>query len=127
MINPNKYVRIALINVLSAATSISFYDTMLPRDVTPVPSSYGIIYNQTMSRYDVGKANHDWLCGVNIDLYDIGDLGSNNSDTIDDMEEDVLKALENGVDVNGFVVQAVSFLKSETVNSQSDTNSINPV
>lgn len=111
MINPNKYIRKAIIDTLVLSTGVMFYDNLIPIDVKPLPNAYGIVKSQSKNRFGVTKQWHEWICSVTIDVYSVEALGFNSSVTVDDLEESVINAMRN-LRVQGFDVKMVSFVDS---------------
>src|SRR5690606_6356873 len=111
MINPNKYIRKAIIESLTTATGVQFYDTAIPIDVEPLPNAYGIVKSQSKNRFGVTKQWHEWSCSVTIDVYSVEALGFNSNVIVDDLEQGVINAMV-GLSVAGFDVKRVDFIDS---------------
>lgn len=123
MINPNKYIRKAIIESLTTATGVQFYDTAIPIDVEPFPNAYGIVKSQSKNRFGVTKQWHEWSCSVTIDVYSVGALGFNSNVVVDDLEQSVITAMPN-ITVQGFDVKRVDFVDSVAMPTVTGANTV---
>jgi len=123
MINPNKYIRKAIIESLTTATGVQFYDTAIPIDVEPLPNVYGIVKSQSKNRFGVTKQWHEWSCSVTIDLYSVEALGFNSNVIVDDLEQDVINTMAV-LSVAGFDVKRVDFIDSVAMPTVTGANTV---
>lgn len=94
MINPDKYIRGALISQL---LPIRCWYVTVPISVKDIADGevYAIIPNQSKQPTEISKDCYDWACQVNIDLWQVSSFGNPPNTALDDAVEEVLNKLEN--------------------------------
>lgn len=92
MINPDKYIRGAVIELLKPMRA--WYVTVPISIKVPDGEVYAIIPNQSKQPTEVSKDCYDWACQVNIDLWQVSSLGNPPNTQLDDAVEVVLNRLE---------------------------------
>lgn len=107
MINPNKYIRNSWITAFKLATGLDVWGKLVPKSVRQAPNSYILITAQSKNRFGVSKGCYEWLCTINVEVINITPQGFVSTVTVDDIEEKVLNAVEDGINVQGFTVKFV--------------------
>lgn len=118
MINPDKYIRKALVDELSLAVAVPFYDTAIPIDIHPLPTRYGVIRSQSKGRFADDKSSRDWMSSVTIELFSVNELGFVSTVDVDDMETVVINTMPD-LSIPNLDVKFIRFVDS--VNSPINT------
>lgn len=92
MVNPNKYVRKAVIELLASATQLPVFENSIPLDL-PLNTQYIIVNSQSKNIVERSKTCWDWQANFNIDIHSINEKGFSHSVTVDDIEESVMTAM----------------------------------
>jgi hypothetical protein len=126
MINPDKYIRAAYISSIQGATDLGVFDNSVPMP-TVLPDKYVILSNQSKEPFSRDKCGYEWLCRIDIDIYSVNAKGANSSAATDDIEQQVLTAINQGIAISsGFstkftrLIDTYNFTPVET-----DTETIN--
>lgn len=122
-LNPNKYIRAALVSALAAATGKPVFDEAVPPDVSPQPEEYVLVHCATKERFGVSKNHSEWACTSQIEVISIQEKGYFSSAAVDDIEEDILNRM-NTVQVDGFTVKFTRLLDSRPQNVIGATETI---
>lgn len=118
MINPDKYIRKALVAELALAVAVPFYDTAIPIDIQPLPTRYGVIRSQSKNRFADDKSSRDWMSSVTIELFSVNELGFVSTVDVDDMEAVVINTMPD-LSIPDLDVKFIRFVDS--VNSPINT------
>lgn len=110
MRNPNKYIRKAVVDLLSQATGLQVYDNSIPLDVVG-GTSYVLVNSQSKRPTSQSKTCFDWSCSFNIDIHSLNEKGFNSTVKADDIEETVLTAMQN-IMVDTWFVKEREFIDS---------------
>lgn len=108
--NPNKPLRAAYIAALSTI-GIPVKSKKMP--IEQKAQQYIILQSQTKERTEETKDGClEWLCSIVIDITYYNPSGSANADLNDDIEEQVIDIIEQGISVDGFMVKSTRFIQS---------------
>lgn len=133
MTNPDKHIRAAYITALQSATGLKVWHKKVPKNTTPVPSKYIILDSQTKNETSRSKPSgsgnsqtqFEWLCTLDVNIYNINQAGFSNAAVVDDIEELVLSVVRGGiVSVPGFVVKDTRILESMDLSAETATQSV---
>lgn len=133
MTNPDKYLRSAYITALQSATGLKVWHKKVPKNTTPVPTKYIILDSQTKNETARSKPSglgnsqtqFEWLCTLDVNIYNINAVGYSNAAVVDDIEEQVLSVAKGGVVVvPGFSVKDTSILESMDLSAETSTQSV---
>lgn len=113
--NPNKYLRKAVIEAIATATGKPTYDTLVPVGEDPQPSEYILVNSVSKSKFADDKGKHDWACSVQIDIVSIQERGFAASSVVDDIEEDVIQVMDN-ITVAGLKIHYSKILDTRPMN-----------
>lgn len=114
MKNPNKHIRIGFISAIEAQ-GLPAWQGEVPTDVDPIPTLYVLIGSQTKNRTATDKDGFEWDCSLTVDIHAIFPPGYSEVDVLDDAEEKVLNAINDDLDVEGFVVKEMSIFDSRDI------------
>lgn len=132
MINPDKYIRKAYVDLCKTFTP-NAWESGVPINITPIPSVYILITNQTRNETEVSKgvtdenneltkATKEWLCTITVDIHSVKPKGHYGSLIVDDLEQQIMAVIENDqLVVPGFVVKSARLVQSQPLVA-SDTN-----
>lgn len=121
VINPDKYIRLAYKNALESYAPI--WEKKVPIGTTP-PSEYYLISTQTRNETERSKDGYEWLCSIVIECVSIQGLGNASSVPINDLEENLMSAVESGIEISGFDVKETIFIDSIPLDIEGQTDSI---
>lgn len=110
MINPNKYIRKGLIDLIAPATGLPVYDVSIPLDEI-LPNQYVLLHSQTKRKTAQSKWCYEWMCSINIDVFSINKKGFVSSAKNDDIEGLILTAM-NSFKLGNFSVKDVNLIDS---------------
>lgn len=113
--NPNKHIRLAIINAVEAASGWPAFDESVPPDLAPQPMEYVIVNGTTKNRFADNKSGHEWLCSTQIEIVSIQEKGYASTAVVDDAEEKILKAMPK-LQIPGFRVKFTRLLDSRPLN-----------
>jgi|GEM_PF-3108160 len=131
--NPNKPLRTAYVNKLRTATNLPVYAMLLPKDIKPVPKQYVLISSQTKNITEESKnltgapleANKfEWLCTITIDINYVSENGFAKPEKNDGIEELIVAAIQEGIQVSGFTVKSYQFFSSVDLDIATQTQYI---
>ncbi|PTX14457.1 hypothetical protein C8N40_111122 [Pontibacter mucosus] len=105
MINPDKHIRKAFYNRLTAA-GLQVFDTAVPKSYEPGPK-YIIITNQTQVDDQLGRACTHRDCTIVLDLFVLQDLSYVSSAVMDDFYEQVMNLIDNTLQVENFQLHSI--------------------
>jgi hypothetical protein len=136
MVNPDKYIRKAYIDMCKVFMP-NTWEAGVPINMTPIPSFYILITNQTRNETEITKGVIDdngeldmygakeWLCTVTVDINRVQPLGNYGSAPVDDLEQQIMNVIENdGLVVEGFVVKSARLVQSQPLVDSSKTQTI---
>lgn len=123
LVSPDKFIRKAYITAL-APIGIPVYGKKVPISVKPIPPQYIILSTQTKQRTAVSKNGWEWSTQITVDIVSQGAKGFSGTDKLDDIEGQVVDAIENGITVDGFYVKSTNLLNSQPLDTETDTQSI---
>lgn len=122
-INPNKYIRGALIPLLKTATGLTgVWHKKVPK-AAAIPDKYILITSQAKQPYAVAKDCYEWLCTFNIDIHSINEQGNSSAVVVDDIEEDAHNAVMD-LTVTAFDVKFVRLVNSIDLDAETQEYSI---
>lgn len=131
ILNPNKYIRAAYITALSTATGLNVWHKRVPKNVTPIPGKYIILDSQTKNETVVAKNStvenntyFEWLCNLNINIYNVNPIGFTNTAAIDDIEQIVISVIRSGIAIPNFSNKDTRILGSQDLSVETSTQSI---
>lgn len=130
MVNPDKYIRKAYVDMCSAFAPS--WEGGIPKTVNPLPATYILITNQTRNETEVSKGVEDeansqreWLCTITIDINHVQPLGYFGSAIVDDIEEQIMNILASDqLVVPGFIVKETTFVLSQPLTGSNTTQTI---
>lgn len=124
MVNPDTALRTAYVE-LGESFSFPTFESGIPRYITPIPSIYILITNQTRNQTEVCKDGNEWLCTVTIDINQVRPLGYYGSATVDSIEEQFMNVIENDLlVVPGFIVKSADLIQSQPLVASDSTKTI---
>lgn len=106
MINPNKYIRQAIISAMSLQGYSVFYKR-IPKGVSS-GNAYVIISDMGKGQRDKSRCGYEWTCTVTLNVYTESVNGMPPTTTLDELEEtvhNVVRVLKVG---NGFWTKMVN-------------------
>ncbi len=131
ILNPNKYIREAYVNALETATGLNVWEDRVPKTVTNVPKQYILITNQTKNETANAKNTDEnsqltyfeWLCTIDVQIYNENAKGYSKTSVVDDIEETVISVIRNGVSIPNFYNKNTSILESIDLPVETTTKS----
>lgn len=123
MLNPDKYIRKGIIDKLEQFER-PIWAKKVPKNVSPVPNIYTLITTQTKTRYETSKDCWEWLCQTTLDIIGVQPAGYSSTVAIDDLEGQYITAIEEGINVEGFMVKDTRLVDSRPLDVETDTQSI---
>lgn len=121
-LNPNLPLRAAIITALTPI-GIPVKSKKFPAD-TKTTKQYILITSQTKKRTAISKDCYDYLCSVVIDINSINTNGVADADSNDVIEEQVVQRIEDGLDIQFFIVKETIFVQSLDLDLETPTYSI---
>lgn len=136
-LNPDKYIRQAYVDMCKVFMP-NTWEAGIPINITPSPSFYILITNQTRNETEVSKGvvNEDeeleqnnakeWLCTITVDINRVQPLGNYGSAPLDDLEQQIMNVIEGetGIIVPGFKVKSARIVQSQPLTASSKTQTI---
>lgn len=107
MVNPNKYIRQAIIQALSPRAA---YYKRVPKTIDP-GNDYIVISAQTKRQRDKTRCGYEWSCIVTVNIYLTSVVGMPPTTTLDDVEEDVHNKLRVLEVTGGFTTKMVNLVE----------------
>lgn len=120
-INPNKYVRAAYLAGMKDHLDVPAWDRRVPSSVVPLPPVYVLIASETRSKATRTKCGYDWLYSITLDIIQITERSTVNTSILDDIEEDIMNMIEDGLQVDKFEVRNSEIEQSIDVSIETDT------
>ena len=121
MVNPSKYVKVAVLNAVRS-TNIPVWYKRKPKSTGG--NEYAILTSVNKNPIDRGKTCFDWSIQVVIDLWSVGVQGYPPTDnSLEDMEEKVLTVMDSIV-VDGFHVYDRILQQQTDLSVETNTQSI---
>lgn len=132
ILNPNKYIRQAYIDALSLATGLDVWEDRVPKTINPVPKQYILLLNQTKNETANAKNESEyyqltyfeWLCTVDVQIFNINQKGYSRTEIVDDIEEKVMSIIRNGITIPNFSNKNTSILDSLDLPLETVTQSV---
>lgn len=129
ILNPDKHVRIGYIEALQAATGLKVWHRRIPKNVT-VPAKYIILDAQSKNE-TVNAKNHDvrgtyfeWLVTLDVNIYNVNQLGYSNAEAVDDIEQIVISVIRQGINIPNFTNKNTEIIESQDLSADTTTQSI---
>lgn len=121
MVNPNKYVRLALYDAIS--TEYDCFDTQVTGNVNP--SQYVLISTQDKEIDKASKCGYRWVSYTLLDLVRIYDGSGNVGSRVanDDMENTIMQLIEN-IEIDGYTVVNRRYEFPSNINTSSATQTV---
>lgn len=121
MVNPNKYVRLALYNAIS--TECDCFDTQVTGNLNP--SQYVLISTQDKEIDKASKCGYRWISYTLLDLVRIYDGSGNVGSRVanDDMENTIMSLIEN-IEIDGYTVVNRRYEFPSNINTSSATQTV---
>lgn len=121
MVNPNKYVRLALYNAIS--TEYDCFDTQVTGNLNP--SQYVLISTQDKEIDKASKCSYRWVSYTLLDLVRIYDGSGNVGSRVanDDMENTIMQLIEN-IEIDGYTVINRRYEFPSNINTSSATQTV---
>lgn len=121
MVNPNKYVRLALYNSISA--EYDCFDTQVTGNVNP--SQYVLISTQDKEIDKASKCGYRWVSYTLLDIVRIYDGSGNVGSRVDndDMENTIMQLIEN-IEITGYTVVNRRYEFPSNINTSSATQTV---
>src|SRR5690606_10744601 len=105
MLNPTKYIRQGVVNTLRGfGITEPIYEGRVPRGVNPPPTSYILLTSPTLNQFAVSKDDKEWQPTINVDVNKVNPQGFNSGNSLDDLVERIMNALEQ-INVPNFIVK----------------------
>lgn len=123
MINPDKYVRTAYVQALETATGLPVFAKALPAGITA--TQYIILDSQSKSQTVDSKVDYfEWLCRININIYNTNPAGTYRPLETDDIEQIVLNTVLPGIAIEGFHNKNTNIIESQDLSLEFPTASV---
>lgn len=121
MVNPNKYVRLALYDAIS--TEYDCFDTQVTGNVNP--SQYVLISTQDKEIDKASKCGYRWVSYTLLDIVRIYDGSGNVGSRVanDDMENTIMQLIEN-IEIDGYTVINRRYEFPSNINTSSATQTV---
>lgn len=121
MVNPNKYVRLALYDAIS--TEYDCFDTQVTGNVNT--SQYVLISTQDKEIDKASKCGYRWVSYTLLDLVRIYDGSGNVGSRVanDDMENTIMQLIEN-IEIDGYTVVNRRYEFPSNINISSATQTV---
>lgn len=121
MVNPNKYVRLALYDAIS--TEYDCFDTQVTGNVNP--SQYVLISTQDKEIDKTSKCGYRWVSYTLLDIVRIYDGSGNVGSRVanDDMENTIMSLIEN-IEIDGYNVINRRYEFPSNINTSSATQTV---
>lgn len=124
-LNPNKYLRGGIVTALKTVTGLDVWHNRVPISVKPIPKKYIILDSQTKNEYARGKTCFEWMCTIDVNIYNINTLGNSSAVQVDDIEQQVINTIKgNNFTVANFHVKNVDILESIEMDFDTTTESV---
>lgn len=123
MLNPNTYIRMGYIAALSHL-GVPIWAKVVPKGTKPLPTLYMLIRTQEKTPIEVSKDCWEWEVTVVLDMFRINAQGFTNTIPLDNLEGEVMTALESGIEVPNFMVKHSQFMDSIDLDFETDTQTI---
>lgn len=135
MVNPDKYIRKAYVDLCKTFLPET-WEAGVPINITPSPTFYILITNQTRNETEVSKgvvdedgnltnSTKEWLCTITVDINRKQPLGNYGSAPVDDLEQQIMNVIENdGLIVPGFIVKSHRLVQSQPLTASNTTQTI---
>lgn len=91
MLNPSKYIRLAVIKALAP---LPVWSNLVPKTAT-TPQAYALITSMGLQETARAKGCYEWEVSFNIDVFYRGVLGQDYSAAIDDIVEDIIPKMKS--------------------------------
>lgn len=130
ILNPDKHIRIAYIQALQAATGLKVWHRKVPKNISPIPSKYIILDTQSKNETVNAKNNDEretyfeWLVTLDVNIYNVNQVGYSNADVVDDLEQIVISVIRQGIDIPNFNNKNTNILESQDLSADTTTQSI---
>lgn len=111
--NPDTPIRAALVTQLGAATGLSVWEERTPMDQT-IPQKYIILTSQSKTVTERSKTCFEWLASINIDIWNVFQLGYGSNVAIDTIEEQCINAMES-LTIAGWNVKRQLMIDSQSL------------
>jgi hypothetical protein len=121
-LNPNQPLRDAYITALSAI-GLPVKSKKIPKNSSAV-QQYILITSQIKKRTCISKDCYDYLCSISVDINYFSPNGYVDSNKNDDIEGQVVNIIEDGIEVDGFMVKSSDFVQSIPLDIETPTYSI---
>lgn len=131
MLNPDKYIRKAYVDLCKVFLP-NTWEAGVPINITPAPTLYALITNQTRNETEISKGIEDelnsskeWLCTITVDLNRVQPKGFYGSAPLDDLEQSIVNVIEGvGIVVPGFVVKSTRLVQAQPLTGTNSTQTI---
>lgn len=133
MVIPDKYIRKAYISLINIQLANSYltcpiYDSVVPKDIDPIPPLRIILSTQTKKQANTTKCGHDWQCTILLDIIYEQNLGFVDKVIVETIEEVISNAIDlnpNDIAIPPFIVYNTQILDSHDMSLETQTKSIN--
>lgn len=109
---PESAIRKAIVDALSARTTLKVYDQVLPRDEY-VTGQYILMGSQSRRRMGVSKQHYEWEGSITITIVNVNKKGYISSVELDEVDGIVCEEMDK-LTVPGFQVKFSRFLSSDS-------------
>lgn len=123
MINPDSHVRTAYVQALKTATGLPVFAKVLPSGSKA--TQYIILDSQSKSQTVDAKVDYfEWLCRININIYNINPAGIYKPIETDNIEQIVLNTVLPGISIDGFHNKNTDIIESQDLSLEYPTASV---
>lgn len=123
MRNPDKYLRAAYLEALTAA-GLTVYLKKIPPSVSPIPQEYILITSQTKTTTERSKTDFEWISRITLNIVKINASGYASTTTVDDMEEICISVIESGFIMDTFAVKSTYQIDSMNLDIEGPNDTV---
>lgn len=137
MLNPDKYIRAVYIakfaGITSGGKTVPTYSQRVPNNINPVPSVYILIHSQSKNETGPGKPGDteimqsnrkEWTANITVDIVSNQPKGHSNMAIVEDIEQEVLNRIYNGLYPANFLVKDTKMVSATELNGENATQSV---
>lgn len=125
MIIPDKYIRLAIINLATGVIDTPIYETVIPKSVIPTPLTYILLSTQSKQQKNTSKCGHNWQCSIVLDICSNNQQGYSSKAVVEDIEQQLSDLIDlsgrNDIAIPPFTVLNTQMLDSHDMSYETPT------
>jgi hypothetical protein len=112
-LSPSTPMRVAYIQALAGLT-VPVFDTVIPKDMTPIPLLYILLHDFTKGINEDCKDEVGWACTIILDIISVQPSGYADREVVDNVEAQVINLIRllNQFSIPGFEVEYTRYANS---------------